>query len=99
MRKKKTLKIIVALIVVLILVWCSILTTDIIHPVYFNKKPVFASVDASTIQKDGGSALYNGFAYSIQTNINLLSDGPNINNIEVRIFNIFKFTIHGHNRL
>ncbi len=92
------IKIAIISVIVLIMMWCSILATDIICPTYFNKKPVFASVDSSTIQKDGGSALYNGFAYSIQTHIKMsYESGININYIEAKIFGIFKFTIHGHN--
>lgn len=99
MKSKKVMKGISILIIVLVIIWVSMLTTDIICPIYSNKKPVFASVDTNTIQKDGGSALYNGFAYSIQTNVSLSDSGINIENIEVNIFNIFKFTIHGHNHL
>lgn len=94
---KKTIKMIIILIAALILIWCSMLVTDIICPIYFDKKPVFASVDVTTIQKDGGSALYNGIGYSIQTKVNLSVDnGTSIDYIKVKIFNIFKFTMHTH---
>lgn len=99
MEKKKIIKTVVISIVVMIIIWCSMLTTDIICPIYSNKEPVFASIDTNTVQKDGGSALYNGLAYSIQTNVSVSDSGVNIENIEVKIFNIFKFTIRGHNHL
>lgn len=97
MEKKKVLKIIASLVVALILIWCSMLATDIICPIYFNKKPIFASVDTNTILKDGGSALYKGMAYSIQTKINLSvtdDDLFNVHYIKVKIFNKFYITIY-----
>ncbi len=99
MKSKKSIKVISVIVVLLIIVWISMLTTDIICPIYFNRKPVFTTIDNDTILKDGGSAQYNGIAYSIQTHVRLADGGVNIENIEVKIFNIFKFTIHGYNHL
>lgn len=99
MKSKKSTKIILVIVALLTIAWISMLTTDIIRPIYFNKKPVFATVDTDTILKDGGFAQYNGFAYSIQTHVRLSDGDANIENIEVKIFRIFKFTIYGHNHL
>lgn len=96
MEKKKVIKIIIISVVILVIIWVSMLVTDIIRPIYFNKKPIFAIVDTNTIMKDGGSAQYNGCAYSIQTHVRVLGS-VTIENIEVKVFNIFKFRVHGHN--
>lgn len=99
MKKKKIIKIGIISIVTLILIWGSMLATDTILPTYFNKKPVFASVDINSIQKDGGSALYKGLGYSIQTKVRLSVTSRELFQIyhtEVKIFNV---TIYRHNNL
>lgn len=97
MKKNKILKMFLISIVILILLWCSMFTTDIVLSTCFNRKPVFASVDTNSIQKDGGSARYKGLGYSIQTKVRLSITNRELFNIYYVEVKIVGITIYKHN--
>lgn len=55
----------VAAILVILILWGSLVTTDFYKSMYMYEKPMFAFLDKKTAADDGGSGKYRGLGYSI----------------------------------
>ncbi|MEG1647748.1 MAG: hypothetical protein RR325_03175 [Bacilli bacterium] len=95
--KKKIIKIFIISVVALLVVWLSLLITDSLLSICFNKKPIFATADVNTIQKDGGSGLYKGLGYSLKIKGTSSATSNELFNIYYTEIKIFNFTIYIHN--
>ena len=58
--KKRHIKV---TIVSIFVIWILMITTDVLLPAKFNRKPLFAIY--SEKKKDGGSGTYRGLGYSV----------------------------------
>ncbi len=86
---KKGFKIVSIIVFTLVLIWSALIITDGVVTSNFHKKPIFASADKNTIEKDGGSGVYKGLGYSITLRGRLSADTHfYVYKTEIKVFGI-----------
>ena len=81
----------VIILLSVIFVWSSLIITDCILPIKFNKKPLFSIWKEQ--EKDGGSGTYVGIGYSIYLSGNFDPEQKtSINYIQVKVLFIPVYT-------